>query len=196
MNSASTFPHLGGLDQLDDILLHRSIDEVIIAIETSEHHLLNDIMNRLSDLRGVVVKIIPDMYDIMSGSVKMSNVFDAVLIEIYPDLMPKWQRTIKRMLDVVISIFVFCILWPLYLFIAIKVRLSSSGPVMYKQTRIGINGKPFTIYKFRSMFQDAEKTGPALSSEEDQRITSWGKIMRKWRFDELPQFYNILLGDI
>ena len=189
-------PHLGGLDQLDDILLHRSIDEVIIAIETSEHHLLNDIMNRLSDLRGVVVKIIPDMYDIMSGSVKMSNVFDAVLIEIYPDLMPKWQRTIKRMLDVVISIFVFCILWPLYLFIAIKVRLSSSGPVMYKQTRIGINGKPFTIYKFRSMFQDAEKTGPALSSEEDQRITSWGKIMRKWRFDELPQFYNILLGDM
>ena len=100
------------------------------------------------------------------------------------------------MLDVVISIFVFCILWPLYLFIAIKVRLSSSGPVMYKQTRIGINGKPFTIYKFRSMFQDAEKTGPALSSEEDQRITSWGKIMRKWRFDELPQFITFSLGDM
>jgi exopolysaccharide biosynthesis polyprenyl glycosylphosphotransferase len=189
-------PHLGSLQDLDKILADRSLDEVIIAIETSEHHLLNDIMNRLSDLHGIVIKIIPDMYDIMSGSVKMSNVFGAVLIEIYPDLMPKWQRYIKRIIDIVVSILVLLLLWPLYLFIAIKVRMSSTGPILFKQTRNGLNGKPFTIYKFRSMFEDAEAAGPALSSEEDPRITNWGKIMRKWRFDELPQFVNILKGDM
>jgi lipopolysaccharide/colanic/teichoic acid biosynthesis glycosyltransferase len=136
------------------------------------------------------------MYDIMSGSVKMNNVFGAALIEIYPDLMPKWQRIIKRIIDVVVSVIVLLILWPLYAFIALRVKLSSKGPILYKQTRVGLNGKPFTIYKFRSMIQDAEPDGPALSSENDSRITNWGKIMRKWRFDELPQFYNVLRNEM
>jgi lipopolysaccharide/colanic/teichoic acid biosynthesis glycosyltransferase len=126
----------------------------------------------------------------------MNNVFGAALIEIHPDLMPKWQRIIKRIIDISVSIMVLLILWPLYLFIAIRVRLSSKGPILYKQTRLGLHGKPFTIYKFRSMVENAEPAGPALSSENDNRITSWGKVMRKWRFDELPQFYNVLLNDM
>ncbi|HCK21994.1 MAG TPA: sugar transferase, partial [Bacteroidetes bacterium] len=162
----------------------------------SEHHLLNEIINRLSDKQGLVIKIIPDMYDIMSGSVKMNNVFGAVLIEIYPDLMPKWQRIIKRLIDVVVAASMLLLIWPLYLFIAIKVRLSSKGSILYKQQRLGVHGKPFVIYKFRSMYENAESTGPALSSEDDSRITPWGKIMRKWRFDELPQFYNVLINDM
>lgn len=189
-------PRLGNLSDLQTILNERAIDEIIIAIETSEHHLLNEIINTLSDQPQLVIKIIPDMYDIMSGSVKMNNVFGAALIEIYPDLMPKWQRIIKRIIDVVVSVIVLLILWPLYAFIALRVKLSSKGPILYKQTRVGLNGKPFTIYKFRSMIQDAEPDGPALSSENDSRITNWGKIMRKWRFDELPQFYNVLRNEM
>lgn len=189
-------PNLGKLTQLGDIMQERNIDEVIIAIETSEHHLLNKIIDTIGEKENIVIKIVPDMYDILSGSVKMSNVLGAVLIEIYPDLMPKWQRFIKRFLDIIISILALLLLWPLFLFIAIKVKLSSKGPIFYQQPRIGINNKPFTIYKFRSMFTNAEENGPALSSENDERITPWGKIMRKWRFDELPQVINILKGEM
>lgn len=189
-------PRLGDLSQLPDILSSRNIDEVIIAIETSEHHQLNTIIDTIAEKGNIVIKIVPDMYDILSGSVKMSNVLGAVLIEIYPDLMPGWQRIIKRAMDIFVSLLVFAVLWPLYLFIAIRVKLSSKGPIFYHQERIGLHNKPFTIYKFRSMYTDAEQHGPALSSEHDERITPWGKVMRKWRFDELPQIYNILKGEM
>lgn len=189
-------PNLGNLASLRSIITERNVDEVIIAIETSEHHLLNEIIDTLAEKENIVIKIVPDMYDILSGSVKMSNVLGAVLIEIYPDLMPKWQRVIKRIIDIVVAAMVFLLLWPLYIFIAIKVKLSSKGPIFYKQERVGINNKPFTIFKFRSMYLDAEENGPALSSENDERITPWGRIMRKWRFDELPQIFNILKGEM
>ncbi|MBC8173432.1 MAG: sugar transferase [Chitinophagales bacterium] len=191
-----SIPRLGKLSDLPAIFNERNIDEVIIAIETSEHHLLNEIINTVAEKKDVVIKIIPDMYDIMSGSVKMSNVLGAILIEIYPDLMPRWQRFIKRGIDIFVSLVGFLILWPLYIFIAIRVRMSSKGSIIYSQERIGENGKPFRIYKFRSMYENAEQNGPALSTEDDNRITAWGKIMRKWRFDELPQFYNILKGEM
>ncbi len=189
-------PNIGKLADLKTIINDRHVDEVIIAIETSEHHLLNEIIDTLAEKEGIVIKIVPDMYDILSGTVKMSNVLGAVLIEIYPDLMPRWQRFIKRIIDIASAIFVFLIFWPLFVFIAIRVRMSSKGPIFYSQTRVGENNKPFTIYKFRSMYVNAEAHGPALSSENDERITQWGKIMRKWRFDELPQLWNILIGDM
>ena len=189
-------PRLGKLSELKTIIEGRNIDEVIIAIETSEHHLLNEIIDTLAEQKYLVIRIIPDMYDILSGSVKMNNVLGTVLIEIYPDLMPKWQRFIKRAIDIFTSLLVFLLFWWLYIFIAIRVKLSSKGPIIYRQERIGENNKPFSIYKFRSMYVHAEENGPALSSGDDERITPWGKVMRKWRFDELPQFYNILKGDM
>ncbi|RYE25530.1 MAG: sugar transferase [Sphingobacteriales bacterium] len=188
-------PQLGHLSQLENIIDEHGIEEVIVAVDSSEHHLLENILTRLS-YRPVVIKVLPDMYDIIAGSVKTSNVYDAVLIHIHPELMPDWQRVCKRTLDIAISLFALIILSPFYLFSAIKVRLSSHGPIIYKQNRIGLHGKTFYIYKFRSMFVDAENTGPALSSKEDPRITKWGRIMRKWRIDELPQFVNILKGDM
>lgn len=186
---------LGTLQQLDQILDDYQIDEVIICVETSEHHKLRDIINRLAN-RSVVIKIIPDMYDILAGSVKMKDVFGAVLIEIYPDLMPQWQKVIKRSLDIFASSCALLILSPLLLFIALRVRLSSTGPIFFRQERVGKGGKPFYILKFRSMFIDAEQHGPQLSSDHDPRITPWGRIMRKWRLDELPQFFNIVKGDM
>lgn len=188
-------PELGRMDDIGRVISENAIDEVIICVETSEHPKLRQIINALADHK-VVIKIVPDMYDILSGSVKMKDVLGAVLIEIYPDLMPQWQRVIKRTLDIIGSLFAIIILSPLLLFIALRVRLSSPGPILYKQQRVGKGGKPFHILKFRSMFVDAEKEGPQLSSKHDSRITPWGRFMRKWRFDELPQFFNILKGEM
>lgn len=188
-------PKLGSIHELEEIIDKHQIEEVIIAIDTSEHNRLQMILAQLSH-RQVIIKITPDLYDIISGSVRTSNVFGAVLIEIYPELMPDWQRVIKRAIDVLVSSLVLVCLSPLYLIAAIKVKLSSPGPIFYKQQRIGLYGKPFWIYKYRSMVVNAEDNGPALSSETDPRITSWGKVMRKWRIDEIPQFWNIIRGDM
>ena len=110
--------------------------------------------------------------------------------------MPKWQRIIKRLVDIVVSITVLIILLPLYVYIAIRVSLSSPGPIFFKQDRVGLGGKSFKIFKFRSMYPDAEKTGPQLSHDGDDRCTPFGALMRKWRLDELPQFWNVLKGEM
>ncbi|HRO42298.1 MAG TPA: sugar transferase [Flavipsychrobacter sp.] len=188
-------PQLGNLKELERIIDKYQIEEVIVAVDSSEHHLLEDILTRLC-YRPVYVKVLPDLYDIISGSVKTSNVYDAVLIQIPPDLMPDWQRVCKRTIDIVVSFLAILILLPLYLFVALKVKLSSNGPIIYKQRRIGRFGRVFYIFKFRSMYVNAEQKGPALSKDDDPRITPWGKVMRKWRIDELPQFYNILIGNM
>jgi lipopolysaccharide/colanic/teichoic acid biosynthesis glycosyltransferase len=110
--------------------------------------------------------------------------------------LPVWQVVLKRVIDVVGSgLFLLLACW-VYAFTAVMVKLSSPGPVFYRQARIGKNGLPFNIIKFRSMYVDAEKQGPALSSDHDPRITKWGRFMRKVRLDELPQFWNVVKGDM
>lgn len=194
---ADHLPRLGYLPDLDAVIREYQIEDVIIAIETSEHNRLRNILNTLFDFgEQVLVKIIPDMYDILLGSVKMNHVYGAVLIEIRQELMPRWQRTIKRALDVLVSASALTLLSPLLLYIAIRVRLSSKGPIFFAQERLGLNGRPFTIFKFRSMYTDAEKHGPQLSHDGDPRCTPWGAIMRKWRLDEIPNFWNVLRGDM
>ncbi|MCB0609813.1 MAG: sugar transferase [Lewinellaceae bacterium] len=194
---AAFLPRLGKVENLERIILDHNIEEVIIAIETSEHNKLREILNILFDFSDqLLVKIIPDMYDIMLGTVKMNHVFGAVLIEIRHELMPKWQRLVKRLIDIITAVVVLIVLAPLYLYVAIRVRLSSPGPILYEQQRIGINGRPFSIYKFRSMLVNAETNGPQLSFDGDNRCTAWGAVMRKWRLDELPQFWNVLKGEM
>ncbi len=188
---------LGDYTQLPEIIEQYHIEEALIAIETSDHDKLKKILDLLFDYDDrVLVKVIPDMYDIMLGSVKMNHVYGTALIEIRRGLMPKWQRLIKRLLDIFLSAMALLVLSPLLLYIMIRVRMSSAGPIFYRQERIGKNGVPFQIIKFRSMFTDAEDQGPQLSSENDNRCTPWGATMRKWRLDELPQFWNVLKGDM
>ena len=103
---------------------------------------------------------------------------------------------LKRLLDIIFAIIAALLLSPFLLIIAIITKISSIGGIIYKQERIGFNEKPFTIYKFRSMYVDAEKNGPALTKDNDCRITKWGKFMRAWRLDELPQLWNIIKGDM
>ncbi|MCB9261418.1 MAG: sugar transferase [Flavobacteriales bacterium] len=188
-------PRLGSYADLPEIINQKKIEETLIAVETSDHTKINKIIDQLSGL-GVNIKIIPDMYDILSGSVRMNNILGTLLIQISPYLMPDWQKSVKRFLDILISTLALVILFPILVCIAAIVYFTSKGPVFFSQERIGIGGKPFHIYKFRSMFIDSEKNGPALSSEEDPRITKIGKFLRKTRLDELPQFYNVLKNDM
>lgn len=187
--------YLGNTDDLKKIVELNKIEEVIIAIESSEHENLESILGKLEGI-DVLIKVIPDMYDILSGSVKMSSIFGAPLIIINREIMPPWQQTVKRLIDISVSLFVLVIFSPLYIIVGLLVKLGSKGPVIFAQERIGVHGKPFLIRKFRSMYIDAEKNGPALSSENDSRITKFGRFMRKTRLDEIPQFYNVLIGDM
>ncbi|MBK8054528.1 MAG: sugar transferase [Saprospiraceae bacterium] len=190
-------PKLGNKSQLKEILVENHIEEVIIAIETSEHSKLKLILDELFDFSdNILIKVIPDTYDIMIGTVQMNHIYGAVLIEIDQELMPNWQKVVKRMIDYFISILALVILFPLIIYTIIKVKLSSPGSIFYLQERIGLNGTPFNIIKFRSMYDGAEVNGPQLSSDDDPRVTVWGRAMRKWRLDEIPQFINVIKGDM
>ena len=188
-------PKLGGIDHVEKIIDENNIQQVVLAMEKSEQPLLENIINRLSE-KDVEIKIQPNTLDILSGSVKTNNVLGAALIDLQTGLLPEWQQNIKRLVDVLISLLGLVILSPLILYVALRVKFSSKGPIIFSQKRIGYKGKPFLMYKFRSMYDDAEKNGPALSSQNDPRITKWGKTMRKWRLDELPQLWNILIGEM
>jgi exopolysaccharide biosynthesis polyprenyl glycosylphosphotransferase len=188
-------PHIGEFVNIRDLIKKYKVEEVIIAIESDEHENIGRIINELEE-PNILIKVIPDMYDILSGQVKMSSIFGAPLIQITYDIMPPWQRNLKRIIDICVAIFALTVLSPVYLILALLVKLTSKGPVIYSHERIGLHGDPFYIHKFRSMYVDAEKNGPALSSKNDPRITPLGKFLRKSRLDELPQFYNVLIGEM
>jgi exopolysaccharide biosynthesis polyprenyl glycosylphosphotransferase len=188
-------PKLGYIDQLEKIIDDNKIHQVVLAMEKSEQVLLEKIINRLSE-KDVEIKIQPSTLDILAGSVKTSSIMGVPLIDLKTGLMPDWQQNIKRLLDVITALSGLILLSPLMLYAALRVRYSSAGSIFFTQERVGYKGKLFRMYKFRSMISNAEENGPALSSDNDPRITKWGKTMRKWRLDELPQLWNILLGEM
>ncbi|MDP1727519.1 MAG: sugar transferase [Bacteroidota bacterium] len=188
-------PTLGNYKQLPALIEKYQVEEVIIGIESSKHLDINKVTNVLEDQK-VILKIIPDIYDMMSGQVKMNNVIGTALIEINHDSMPQWQKLIKRFLDFFVSLLVLIIFLPVFAILSIAVKLSSEGPVLYRQIRIGFKGKPFHIYKFRTMYVNSENEGPQLSSANDNRITPVGRWLRKYRLDEIPQFFNVLTGEM
>jgi len=188
-------PNLGTYSDLPARIKEYAIEEVILGIESSNHLEINKVTNVLED-QPVTLKIIPDLFDMMSGQVRINNVIGTALIEINHDVMPQWQIVAKRLMDIFVSAFVLIVFCPLFLVIAALVKGSSKGPILYKQIRLGLKGKPFHILKFRTMFTDAENAGPQLSSHNDKRITPVGRILRKYRLDELPQFFNVLIGEM
>jgi exopolysaccharide biosynthesis polyprenyl glycosylphosphotransferase len=188
-------PCLGTIDKLQQIVDENNIEELIIAIDPAQHPVIEKILLESHNLR-VRIKIMPDYKDILAGSVRYSAIFNIPLIELPLEIMPLWQMIAKRLIDIVVSVIVFIVFAPLYLFLAIGVKRSSKGPVFYSHERIGIRGKPFQIFKFRSMIHNAETNGPQLSNAEDTRVTKFGRFMRKYRLDEIPQFYNVLRGEM
>ncbi|MBR0073824.1 MAG: sugar transferase [Bacteroidales bacterium] len=189
----AALPCLGTMDRVGRIIDDNGIEEVIIAVEKCERQNVSTIINLLS-AKKVIIKITPDIRDIIFGSVKITSIFHSPLIVIETRLMKEWQYSVKRIMDVVISLMAMTVLSPVYLVTAIVVKSTSKGRVFYSQERVGLHGKPFVMHKFRSMYTDAEQAGPMLSSDNDPRITPFGRFMRKVRLDEIPQFYNVLKG--
>jgi len=188
-------PNLGTYKNLQKVINDHKVEEIIIAIESSEHKLLSEILTSLEN-RTHYVWGIPDLFDILSNSTKSSAFLSSPLIKISNGLMPVWQENIKRLLDVSISLISIIIFFPFFIALAIGIKMSSNGPIMYTQERIGKFGKPFLIYKLRTMVKGAETNGPLLSSSDDSRITKIGQFMRRTHLDEIPQFFNVILGEM
>jgi exopolysaccharide biosynthesis polyprenyl glycosylphosphotransferase len=187
--------NFGHCKDLKEITEQHQPEEILIALEQNEHTHLQNIITHLAEF-DLIIKCIPNSFELISGYVKMNTIFGTPLIEVLPVVMPQWQQFIKRVIDVSVSFLILTLGSPFYLMMAILIKLDSKGSVFFRQERIGIYGKPFYIFKFRSMVSDAEKHGPALSSEADSRVTKVGKWMRKYRIDEFPQFYNVLKGEM
>lgn len=187
---------VGSVEDIENLIDVYSIKEVIIALERENNDVLIDLIAK-ADIKNVGLKIVPDLYDILSGQARTSQIYGIPLIDIMPQLMPEWEKKLKRVIDIFVSLIILTITSPVILISSIAIKLDSEGPVMFKQDRCGQNGKIFKIYKFRSMKKDAEKTtGPVWSQKDDPRITRVGKIIRKVRIDEIPQFINVLKGEM
>jgi len=185
---------LGDLPDLRNVLMGRRIQEVILALDHKDEAAFLRVMRETEGLP-INVNVVPDMYDVLVGNVRLSNVYGAPLVEASRDLMSPWQAVAKRGIDIALSAFALLLTAPLMGALALAVRMSSPGPIFYGQERIGRHGRPFQIIKFRSMVPDAEKAGvPQLSSDRDPRITRVGAFLRKTHLDELPQFWLVLVG--
>lgn len=187
--------NLGKLSELKEVIEKYRVKEVVIAVEYNEQGAVNSILDTLIDCN-VIIKVIPGMYEIFTGKVKTSSILGTPLIEISHEVIPGWQENVKYFVDIFLSLLAVILLSPLIIFLIIGIKLTSKGPVFYMQERIGKNGKPFRIIKFRSMYIDAETNGPVLSSKDDERATPFGRFMRRSRLDEIPNFLNVLKGDM
>lgn len=186
---------LGSYENVKQIIEENEIEEVILAFESDEIEKINKVISQI-DEENVFLKIPPDDYHILSGLVKMNNILGTVLIELDFAVMRPWEKNLKRLFDVSFSFFVLILMSPILILIALLVKITSSGPVFFRQERLGFRGFPFNIIKFRTMRTDAEKNGPQLSSDHDPRVTSIGRFLRKTRLDEFPQFVNVIFGEM
>ncbi len=189
-------PTLGALDDLSSVIEQHNIRDILIALDSTEHDKLLSIM-ALCNGHEVSMKIVPDLYDIVSGQARTNQIYGFPLIEVNPELMSQWEQFSKRALDMIVSFSILALGMPLWLLIALLLKLDSRGPVLYTQERVGKDGKTFKIIKFRSMYKNAEeKSGPVWAHKKDPRVTRLGKILRASRLDEIPQFINVLNGDM
>jgi exopolysaccharide biosynthesis polyprenyl glycosylphosphotransferase len=187
--------HYGDISRLQEVIQNRKIEEVIIALDKEDQERIVDVVDLL-ETTNARIKIVPGIYDYLLGRVRTTHMMGSPLIEINPRLLSNSESVFKRAFDITASAITLVLLLPFFIILAIIVRFDSRGPVFYRQERIGKGGKPFNIIKFRTMRTDAEQAGPALSSENDPRITRVGRFMRKTRLDEFPQFWNVLKGEM
>lgn len=186
----------GSISNLDELIKRFTVQEIIIALEKENHDVLVEVISK-TEGKDIKLKIVPDLYEILSGQARTSQIYGMPLIDIMPELMPEWEKKLKRFLDIIAALILLVVNSPVIFLSAIAIKLDSKGPVFFKQERSGLNGKPFKMVKFRSMYQDAEKlTGPVWSQKDDPRITKVGRVIRKLRIDEIPQMYNVLKGEM
>ena len=187
---------LGSIDDIPKLIKNYNIKNILIALDSQQKEIVLSVVS-LSTGFDVSIKIIPDMYDIISGQARTNQIYGFPLIEIMPHIMQPWEESAKRLVDIIVSVVILTLSSPLWILIAIAIRLESPGKIVYSQERVGINEKIFRMHKFRSMRSDAEaKTGPVWAPKDDPRVTNVGRFLRRTRLDEIPQFANVLKGEM
>ena len=189
-------PVLGEVKNLGGIIASEGIEVVLIALQSNSHEEIMEIVE-VAEGQPVSFSITPDLYDIVTGHVRTTQIHGVPLMELKPELMPAWQQSVKRLVDVIVAVSVLASLAPLWVLIAALIKLTSKGPVFFRQERVGEGAHNFTMLKFRSMYVDAEeKTGPVWVKDEDPRVTPVGRVLRALHLDEIPQCINFLRGDM
>lgn len=194
-SSTSVIP-VHEIDDLPRLIDEYDIQDVLIALGANDGESLMQVLS-LCDGKSVSLKLVPDFYSIIGGMARTEHMYGLPLIEVQPEPMQVWEYALKRLLDVVVSFIVLVVGLPVWILLAIGIRITSPGGAIYRQTRIGRHGKTFTMYKFRTMGVNAEAdTGPVWARENDDRYTPIGRWLRKTRLDEIPQFWNVLKGEM
>ncbi len=183
------------IENLFSTCRERNIHQVIIAPGRHHDRIILETLYMLFPL-DISVKIMPDTLSFLTSSIKLNDIFGEPFIDLTSSPLSNFEGNLKILIDKLVAIAMLIMLSPFYLIIAVAIKCTSKGPVFYSQTRIGYRRRPFKIYKFRTMVKDAEKDGPQLSSNHDPRITALGTHLRKYRLDEIPQFWNVLKGDM
>jgi exopolysaccharide biosynthesis polyprenyl glycosylphosphotransferase len=186
---------LGEFNEIHDIVKQKNVEDVLIALNEYDAQLYHNIIYALNS-SNVVVKVNSDLFALVKGQAVISSLFRYPLIQISRDLLPAWQASFKQLIDVTAAIVGLVLSLPIIVILVSAIKMNSKGPIIYSQERLGRFGKPFKIYKFRSMFKDAEINGPLLATNNDKRVTSVGRFMRSLRLDEIPNFVNVLKGEM
>ena len=187
---------IGNVEDVDRLVTEMGIQDVIVAVDPDKRADLVKVFQQVNH-PDVGIKLLPDFHQLVIGLNKTNQIFGLPLIEISPDVMPLWEKITKRTLDILFSFVGLMVSAPLLLLLMGWIRMDSKGGALFKQTRVGRYGEPFTIYKLRTMVVDAEQeTGPTWATENDPRVTKVGRVLRKLRLDEIPQLYNVLMGEM
>ena len=185
---------LGTVEDIPVLMEKENVDEIVLAVESKNNKALLGILYSLYRYKRPI-KVLADRFNMLS-KIQLRTIRGIPLVDVTDNNFSPAERNIKLFLDKVCSVVALLLLSPLFAYIAWRVKKDSPGPVFFRQERIGYLGQPFWMYKFRTMYVNAEENGPSLSSEDDLRVTPFGRIMRKYRLDELPQFWNVLKGDM
>jgi exopolysaccharide biosynthesis polyprenyl glycosylphosphotransferase len=185
---------LGGIEDIDRIIHGGRIEVTILGME-HQRELVPKLMTETA-VAETTIKVVPDLYDIVSGQARAQHLYGIPLIEIYPQIMPVWEQNIKRGMDILFSLLMLLVGSPIWLIMALAVKLTDGGPIFYSQERVGLSGRTFMMHKFRSMRIDAESKGISWTLANDPRVTSVGRFIRRTHIDEIPQLFNVLLGDM
>ncbi len=188
--------NLGNERDIKTIISKNPVSDIVIALDNMDH---DHVMKLISTINGapVSIKIVPDLYEVVSGLARTEQISGLPLIEVNFQESSWSSSGMKRLFDFLLSFLLLLVLSPFLMLIGILIKISSKGPMIYSQERLGYMGKPYWIYKFRSMIVNAEeKSGPVWASDDDPRVTPLGKVLRKYRIDELPQLINVFLGQM
>lgn len=194
-NSVRDAERVWKLHEVEDVSAEMKPDQFVIAPQKRDDQVIMDILDRLIHLNRPI-RIAPNTLSYITSAINMGDILGTPFVDLTTPRLDEFQKNLKRFSDVVISMCALIVMSPLMLALTVIIKSTSQGPALYFQERLGKHRRPFRIIKFRSMLQDAESDGPRLTSDNDRRMTAVGRIMRKYRLDELPQFINVIRGDM